>query len=152
MKILVVFGSTYGNTRQIAHAICDALGSSAKLAEAGEVQVDDVKGVELLIIGSPTQGGRPMPSVQNFLVNLPSLEGVSVAAFDTRFAKEDHGFGLKLVMKMVGYAAPRIAITLQEKGGHLVLPPEGFIVEGKDGPLKSGEIERAANWAQKLLK
>jgi hypothetical protein len=36
-----------------------------------------------------------------------------------------------------------------EAGGRLVAPPEGFAVEGTEGPLKQGELERAAEWARR---
>jgi hypothetical protein len=47
-----------------------------------------------------------------------------------------------------GYAAPRIARSLEEHGGNLVTEPEGFVVIGIKGPLKEGELARAANWAK----
>ena len=27
-------------------------------------------------------------------------------------------------------------------------PPEGFVVQGKEGPLREGELERAGVWAR----
>jgi flavodoxin len=51
----------------------------------------------------------------------------------------------------LGYAAKPIADKLKKKGGKLVLPPEGFFVQGSEGPLKEGEVERAAEWAKQLL-
>ncbi len=53
-------------------------------------------------------------------------------------------------MKMGGYAAPRIVEALKKKGGNLVVPPEGFLVKDREGPLKEGELERAATWAKGL--
>jgi len=41
--------------------------------------------------------------------------------------------------------------VLAGKSGTQVVEPEGFIVEGKEGPLKEGEVERAAAWAKTLL-
>ncbi|MDJ1422499.1 MAG: hypothetical protein M5U10_11355 [Candidatus Methanoperedens sp.] len=46
-----------------------------------------------------------------------------------------------------GDGAPgRIVDSLKGKGGHLIAPPEGFIVKGNEGPLKQGELERAAQF------
>ena len=70
-------------------------------------------------------------------------KGKSVAAFDTRFELESQGVGLRLLMSVIRYAAPRLAKALEKKGGKLVAEPEGFIVENKEGPLKEGELERA---------
>jgi hypothetical protein len=49
------------------------------------------------------------------------------------------------------YAARRIADGLKKKGGELVVPPEGFYVEGTEGPLTEGELERAAYWAEQII-
>ena len=97
-------------------------------------------------------GGRATPALDAFIKNLPvdSLQGKSVAAFDTRFESEDQGVGLRLLMSVIRYAAPRIAKGLEKKGGVLVTEPEGFIVENKEGPLKQGELERASMWAKQL--
>jgi hypothetical protein len=31
------------------------------------------------------------------------------------------------------------------------VPPKGFFVKGKKGPLISGELELAVDWAQKIV-
>jgi hypothetical protein len=77
---------------------------------------------------------------------------VRVAAFDTRIAIEDvDNAVLPTFIKVFGYAAKPIADLLQKKGGELSLPPEGFIVKDTEGPLKEGELERAAEWARGLV-
>jgi hypothetical protein len=55
-------------------------------------------------------------------------------------------------MGIINYAAPRIADALRLKGATLVVMPEGFIVDQKEGPLKEGELKRAQNWAKEILK
>jgi len=55
------------------------------------------------------------------------------------------------MIKLFGYAAKPIAGMLKKKGGSLVQQPEGFYVKDSEGPLKDGELERAARWAQSLL-
>jgi len=40
---------------------------------------------------------------------------------------------------------------LRKKGAELVVPSVGFYVIGQEGPLKQGELERAADWARALL-
>jgi flavodoxin len=132
-------------------AIADAVSGEAK--PAGKVDLSELEGLDLLIAGSPTHGGRPSPGMQKFLNKIPadSLKGVKVAAFDTRFEKSGHGIGLRLLMTVINFAAPRIAKALKSKGGRLIAEPEGFIVEGKEGPLKEGELERASSWAKGIL-
>jgi flavodoxin I len=149
-QILIVYDSAYGNTQKIAEAMARAMPGQANAVHLSKVHRSDLNSLDLLIVGSPTQGGRPTPVLQGFLDQLPanSLANTRVAAFDTRFAIRDHGFGLRVLMKTIGFAAGRIAKSLKSKGGHLVAPPEGFIVKDKAGPLKPGETERAATWAK----
>lgn len=151
MKTLIVFDSMYGNTQKVAEAMATATGGRVMLA--AKVKGEDLQEADVLVAGSPVHGGRASEAIQEFLQRIPAgaLKGKKVAAFDTRFAASDQGFGLKLLMRLIDYAAPRIAKVLEAKGGELVAPPEGFIVKGKQGPLRKGEIERSQEWAKKLL-
>jgi flavodoxin len=108
------------------------------------VKPADLEGVDLLIVGSPTHGGWFTPEIKGLLEASPALEGVDVAAFDTRTES------IWNRILRFGYAAPRIARSLEENGGNLLAPPEGFVVVGIQGPLKAGELERAASWAKGL--
>ena len=146
MKALIVYDSTYGNTEKIAKAIGAALTGEVKVLRAGEVNPAELNAFDLLVIGSPPYGGRPMPSVAELLNKIPesAIKGKNIAAFDTRIPTK--------LAKIFGYAADRIAKNLKEKGGNLVVPGEGFFVNGKEGPLKECELERAASWAKGLVK
>jgi len=147
MKALIVYDSVYGNTEKIARAIAEAITQpdEVKVLRAGEADPSELASIDLLIVGSPTHGGRPMPAVQEFLnkVTQPSLEGINVAAFDTRIQTK--------LVGVFGYAAGRIANNLKKKGGTLIASPEGFFVKGREGPLKEGELERAAGWAKGIF-
>lgn len=155
MKALVVYDSVFGNTEQVAQAIGRALGvpDGVRVRRVGEVQPEELAGLDLLVVGSPTRGFRPTPATTGWLKRLPaqSLQGVRVAAFDTRISVEDTGSGLlRLLVGLFGYAAGPIAKRLVGKGGTLVAPPEGFIVSGTEGPMKEGELARAAAWAGEI--
>ena len=152
MKVLVIAGSAYGNTWSLACAIADTMGNGATALRPNQVAAADMEGLDLMIVGSPTQGGRPIAPIKEFLRSLPAaaLSPTRVAAFDTRVAVGDQGFAMRRLLGIIGYAAPKIARDLTAHGGHLVAPPEGFIVEGKEGPLRAGELERAAEWAHRL--
>ncbi|MFN2242679.1 MAG: flavodoxin family protein [Anaerolineae bacterium] len=142
MNALVIYDSQYGHTEQVARAIGGAI--DAPVHRAGEVDPAGLTGFELLIVGSPTHGGQYTPDIQGQLEALPALEGLSFGAFDTRTAT------IWNRILPFGYAAPRIARRLESKGGKLVAPPEGFIVLGIQGPLKDGELARAADWAKAI--
>lgn len=147
MNTLIVYDSLYGNTEKIAKAIAKGI-PEAKLINVSKTGSDSLKDIDLLIVGSPTQGGRPTQALQAFLEAIPnsSLKNTKVAAFDTRFSEKNSGLILKFIIKTFGYAADKIGQSLQEKGGKSIKAPEGFIVTGKSGPLLTGELERANNW------
>jgi len=148
MKALIVYDSVYGNTEKIAKAIGGAIAGAVKVLRIGEVDPTELEAIELLIVGSPTHGGRATPAIQEFLNKFQesTLKGIKVAAFDTRFS------GIKgTLVGIFGYAAGRIADSLKRKGGTLVVSPEGFSVKGGKGPLGEGELERAASWAKGIV-
>ena len=151
MKTLIVYDSYFGNTEKIAQAICDSFdkGSKAEIIKVSECKPEQLKGLDLLIVGSPTRGFRPTEAMTAFLNSLPgdSLMGIKVAVFDTRMKGEDiKPKILRFIVKLGGYAAKPMADMLVKKGGTLILPPEGFSVKGNAGPLKEGEIDRAKTW------
>jgi flavodoxin len=152
-----VYDSGYGNTEKIAQAIGQALGppEEVEIARAGDVQPEQLTGTALLVVGSPTQRFRPTGATTNFLKAIPQngLQGVKVAAFDTRLpvSEIERVRVLAFFVRIFGYAAKPIADRLEKKGGELVIPPEGFFVEGMEGPLQEGELERAAGWAKRIL-
>ena len=148
MNTLIVFDSQYGNTERIAQTIADALRA---FGQAQAVRVDpahplELQGVDLLILGCPTQGFRPTPAMLSFLgtVSNQLLSGLAVACFDTRFRGRMWKHS----------AAQHMAGQLHTMGVEPLVPPESFFVkftrEGK-GPLLAGEVERAATWARILF-
>jgi flavodoxin len=145
MKTLIVYDSRFGNTEKIAMAIGKALSGEVKVVRSKEVNFDEIHSIDLLIAGSPTWGGRPSTEMREFLNRIPknALNNIKVASFDTR--------DTSMLTKVFGKAAPRIAACLKNKGGNLVAPSEGFIVKGLRGPLEEGEVERATQWAKRIV-
>jgi flavodoxin len=147
MKTLVVYDSVYGNTEMVARAIAQAIGREVQVQRVGEVRTGELEAVDLLIIGSPTHGALPTEAIQSLLerIGTPAHEGTKAATFDTRLT-------WRFLERWGGFAAPKMADTLKEKGWLLAAAPEGFYVKGlKKGPLKRGEAERAAVWARELV-
>jgi len=143
MKALVVYDSKHGNTEKVALTIGEALG--AQVLQVDKVSPADLRGLDLLIVGSPTHGGWFTEGIKALLDASPALDGVDVATFDTRTAT------IWNRILPFGYAAPRIAQRLKTSGGHLLAPPEGFVVLGVEGPLREGELDRAAAWAKGMV-
>jgi len=145
MKAWIVYDSVWGNTERVARSIGEAVGREARVFPVAEADPAGAATVDLLVVASPTQGGRPTAATQGFLDALrpASLGKVRVAAFDTRIPMR--------FAKLFGYAAGKIAACLVAKGGNQVAAPEGFLVRGRKGPLADGELERAAAWGKKLV-
>ncbi len=157
MKSLVVYDSQFGNTKKIANAIQSALadGGRSLAIRASEVQAGDLSGVNLLVVGSPTQAFSPTSPVKGWINTLPQngLVGIRAAAFDTRFTEEliqENRF-LAFLVSIFGYAAKPISDRLKKKGAEIIAPPEGFFVGDTEGPLLDAELERAAAWARNLI-
>ncbi len=144
MKALVIYDSLYGNTEKIAKAIGGAIKGEVKVVPVAEANTTELKSLDLLIIGSPTQGGNATKAMQAFINGLAdaSIKGIRVAVFDTRMTSA--------WVKIFSFAAGRMAKYFKGKGANLVSPPEGFFVTGSKGPLKEGELERAAAWAKNI--
>ena len=147
MKTLIVYDSVYGNTEKIAKAMAEAITppGEATVLRVGEANPSELESFDFLIVGSPTHAGRPTPAVQDFLnkVTQQSLKDIKVAAFDTRVTSK--------FAKIFGNAAGRMGGHITKKGGVLIASPENFFVAGREGPLKEGELERAAAWVKVIL-
>lgn len=146
MNALVIYDTQYGNTRQVAQAIADALGEQMQVRlipgdEAGKL---DLQAVDLIAVGCPTHGRGVTPAIESLFEKIAdnTLQGTAAIAFDTRL----HWPGW-----LSGMASSRIAKHLQRIGCRLLLPQESFFVAGGEGPLMEGELGRAATWARLAL-
>jgi flavodoxin len=144
MKALVIYDTVKGNTAKIAQAIAAGIGGNTEAVKVGSAGAGALKGIDILVIGSPTMGGRPTPSIQAFIdgISKETIEKAGFAAFDTRLSWK--------FLKIFKYAGDRITTVLMERRGRILAQPEGFTVKSANGPLADGELERAKLWGQKL--
>ena len=129
MRALVVYESMFGNTRQIAEAVAEGLstGATVEIADAvthGAPSKDLEIGIRSWL-GTLPVGGHP----QDF------------AAFDTR-----------VDVHLIPGAASRAATRAARKLGFRTSKPESFLVEGYEGPLAAGELDRAREWGIRFAK
>lgn len=152
-KVVIVYDSVFGNTEMIAQAIAGSKveNITIDLRRVGDVTIDELSGVKTLIIGSPTRQFKATGATDRFLNQFTkdSLNGVKIAAFDTRMTEAEINSNkfLSFMVKLFGYAAEKISKRLKKLGGVVVAPPVGFYVKGVEGPLLDGELERASKWA-----
>lgn len=139
MNALVIYDTTFGNTRKIAEAIAETLGGRA--VAVAEAAPGDLGKAGLLVVGSPIIGWKPTEKMIAFLARLEAgqLKSVKAAAFDTRVKLFIHGD-----------AAGKIAHSLEGAGAEIVGSPGLFYVKGKEGPLLDGELDKAREWAATL--
>ncbi len=139
MKTLIIYDSTHGNTQMIAQAIGDTIDGRAFVV--GDVKLAELSAYNLVIVGSPTHGGFPTEGIHNLLKPPLVFKDARVAVFDTRTK-----------ITIFGYAATKMAKSIQKNGAYLLVPPEGFFVLGTRGPLLEGELERAVMWAKCVVR
>ena len=141
MKAAVAYDSVFGNTTKIAEAIAQNLGDGGRTVAVSALKDSDLTDVELLVVGCPINGWRPSAGMGKFLSTLSAgkLSGVKAATFDTRVKSFFHGD-----------AAGKIDKSLRKAGANMVSTPQAFYVDGKEGPIATGELERAAAWGRSL--
>jgi flavodoxin len=147
MNGLVVYYSKFGNTQTVAAAIAETLESEGpvRLISTDELTASDLEEADLLVMGTPTHRMNLPEAVRPVLKALPkqALRGASIAAFDTSYKMS------WLLNKFT--ASKRLHRGLRKLGGRPLVPPETFLVVGREGPLYDGEVERARMWAESLL-
>jgi flavodoxin len=162
MTALVVVESSFGNTRAIAEAISEGLGrhTETQLLDVGDAPSRLPETVDLLVVGGPThafgmsrpetrrdavQKGATMTvtetGVREWIAGL-SAEGnhPPVVTFDTR---TKHRW-------VPGSAAAKASDALAEHGFPSAAPHTSFRVDGIEGPLLPGELDRAREWGDSL--
>jgi hypothetical protein len=160
VKAVIVYESLWGNTAQIAQAIAEGIGPDARAVTTSQASAACADGVDLLVTGAPllgfslptedmratiakTPGNAPAPpdlsspSMRSWLAELQPGTG-ACAAYETR------------IWWSPGSAAKTMLEALQGKGYARAAEPAKFVVTGKFGPLKAGEIDRARAWGAEL--
>jgi hypothetical protein len=160
MKAVVVYESLWGNTATIARAIAEGIGPEARVLTTADATAAEVAGADLIVAGAPVIGfklptdkmregirrnpGRAPaspdlshPAMHSWLEALPAGHGRS-AAFETR------------VRGPFGHSAPTISEGLERAGYAPIAGPSDFLVSGRFGPLRDGEVERARRWGAQL--
>ena len=159
MHAVVVYESFWGNTAAVAQAIAEGIGPGASAMTTDQATPEVVSEADLLVVGAPVLGfrlptdairegllreyGAPMqpdtkhPSMRAWLDALSPGRG-AVVAFETRFRFSPGG------------SIGTITHELERAGYRPVAKGKKFLVTGKYGPLKGGELERARAWGEEL--
>jgi len=147
MKGIVVYDSSYGNTKKIAETIAETLkedGIGVDTFYVKDVKKLDAKSYDFFVLGSPTKWGTMSFAVRGFLNKVKSKEWMNkpFASFDTENPEN--------IERKEGSAAEKIAEKLKQKQMNQVAPVLKAVVLGWKGPLQEGEIERTKEYAREL--
>jgi len=161
MHAVIVYESAWGNTKSVAEAVAAGLA----LGTAVDVQVLDVDAAppadtldaDLLVLGAPThafglsrpqtredatrRGGHPGGTGLREWIDSAGTIHPPVAVFDTHVRHPN----------LPGTASKKAAKLLRRRHAPLLLDPESFYVDGYEGPLLPGEVDRARSWGSQLL-
>jgi len=159
LKILVVYYSYTGNTEEAAHCLCETLREGGNVAEELPLEFKEegslilkafkavscgllpvrhdpvnIKGYDVLFVGTPVWGCSPSPAVNAFIDGLPDCSGKIAIPFVT-----SGGHGWKLALS-------RLSRRLEEKG---CMVKKGFSMKGKK-ELTTEDVKRIHDWVKKL--
>jgi hypothetical protein len=160
MRAIVVYESHWGNTEAIARAIADGFGPEARALTTDEATGAVLADADLIVAGAPlvafgltsdkmfesiaAETGRAPsrpdlshPTMAVWVKRLPRGKGYS-AAFETRMRWSPGG------------ASGAIDRGLEGAGYQPLGKGRRFLVKGKYGPLRDGELERARQWGADL--
>ncbi len=152
MKTIVVYDSVFGNTKKVAETIGETIGDLGEVEtiQINQLTLEKLKTAQLLIIGSPTRGFEPTKPVANSLKEIKHqiYPDLKIAVFDTRMdIVKVNNKVLTFFVKFRGYAVDSMEKIILKNGFTVFHPGMGFFVEESEGPVTTGEFEKAQTWA-----
>ncbi len=160
MKAIVVYQSLWGNTAAVARAIAEGIGPETRVLSTAEASPEAIGGADLLVVGSPVLGFRmPDDGMVKSVGNSPSRDPVppdlSQPSMRSWLNGLTRGAGHAAAFETGIWWSPGGAIggitkALQNAGYTTVGKGKRFIVKGKYGPLREGELEKARQWGAEL--
>ena len=145
-KVIVVYESKYGNTKLVAETIIEGMrevsGIEAVLSELKEVDLDQVREFDAILVGSPNHIGNATRSIRKFIDELGKLrlEGKMIAVFDT-YIGGDFEKAVRKMEKQISEKAPGLKV---------VAPGLSIRVKGMKGPIAEGELPKCKEFGGKI--
>lgn len=145
-KVIIIYESKYGNTRQVAEEIIagikETAGVEVTLSEVRQVNFDDIIAADAILIGSPNHWGGHTGSIKKFINELGkiNLNRVPVAVFDTYINRDFE----KAVKKMEKQITEKV-LSLK-----LITPGLSVKVKGAKGPIPEEELPKCREFGVKF--
>lgn len=163
MRVLLVNESWFGNGRAIADAVASGIAevigdSEVSIVEASKAPETLPGELVALIVSSPThelflptpktrksalaQGGTGdvEKGLAEWIRGVEPVRDLPVFAMDT----------CTKISSIIGSASKAAVKELKKRGFNDVHRAPSFLVGGTEGPLGTGELERARNWGREL--
>jgi flavodoxin len=156
MKALVLYRSHFGNTKQVAETIAAAVKGSGSGADVRDLRrrLPDLSAYDAALVGAPTRMARVTRRAKRVLKALKKRGFTKpVAIFDTFGPIPTKPEELEKARKWLFPGAAGIMQALGMKLG-LNIYAETLRCEvqgGLKGPLKDGELDKAAAFAKKFV-
>ncbi len=152
MKGIVIYDTTYGNTRKVAEIIAETLkenGIQTDAFKVNEVKKLNSKEYDFFVLGSPTKFGTMSFAVKFFLGKVKTEDWMNkpFAAFDT---ENPENVERSKAENKDWSAGEKIAQKLTEKKMRQLLPVLKALVINQKGPLVDGQIERTKDFAKQI--
>ncbi len=156
LKVVIAVDSVHGNTKQVAEALRDEIDKAGhevvfiNLRKELRVPSDG----DLLLIGSPTRIAKMTGRAKRFVrkLDVAAWTGKTIVTFDTHMPLPDDPEEREKALKWVEPGAAGKLLTLAtERGLKVHSPPLRCMVSDMKGPLVPGEIEKASEYARRLL-
>ena len=145
-KVIVVYESKYGNTKQVAETIIEGMNEieriEAVLKEPKHMEPTEVLDYDVILIGSPNHIGGPTRGIKKFIDKLGKieLEEKMGAVFDT-YMGDDFNKAVRKMKKRINEKVP---------GLKLITPGLSIKVGGFKGPIAEGELPKCKEFGKKL--
>lgn len=163
MRVLIVYESMFGNTMLIAQAIAEGLRDWAdvEILDVADAPLDALaeSDAAAVILGGPTHvfSMSRMSTRQTAAAKGGAFTDVTLGIRDWlssqptgRHEQRFVAFDTRADARFLPGAASVAATRMARRKGFAVLDPESFLVEGYEGPLVPGEVERARSWGARL--
>ncbi len=145
LKALVVYDSVFGNTEKLAKALASGLksgGVEVDVVKVDSFKLEELNGVDLLCVGSPTHAWNASKSTKEFLEQLSTTPGLK--------GKKAFAFATKMKSRLAGDAGGKIENKLKDAGLTIVRRTCTAIVEGREGPLEETAEETFEKLGEEL--
>lgn len=155
MKMMVVYDSVYGNTKQVAEAIAEQMkadGNEATLVNLRENAKPTLTG-DFMFLGSPTRYFKMTSEAKDFVKNMKTLgwKDAPIVMFDTMMGvPEDMAERNKGKWAVKG-AAPKLRDMAKKEGLKVQDSVLHIGVTGLKGPLTVTGKDEAKKYVQQVI-